>query len=392
MKTLPAYIGAAAFGLKMGVFLPGSDLVGDIAGRAEDLDRDGLLHDGDVICITESVVARVQDNIVTTDQVAEEVRAKLSLEPTATLGVVFPIASRNRFSVTLEGLSKAVNRGKVIVQLSYPQDEVGNQVIDPAYVKGQGGPDSVLRHGDIPSEMLIHPVTKIDYGAYYADVIRTQGAEPVIIYGNDPLTILGEKPEGIIVADIRTREQTKAKLQEVFPNCITLQDICNQGAVSSKWGLLGSNMSSAGKLKLLPRDGDQITGDVQAEILKRTGRKVEVLIYGDGAYKDPGTGIYELADPVTTFGHTAGLDNCIRGGVKYKMLADKLHAEGRAVSEIEAAIQAAREQDLGSDSMETEGTTPRRMTDILASLADLVSGSSDAGTPVILVKDIFRPT
>lgn len=392
MKTLPAYIGAAAFGLKMGVFLPGSDLVGEIARRAEDLARDGLLDDGDVICVTESVVARVQDNIVTTDQVAKEVRAKLSLAPTATLGIVFPIASRNRFSVTLEGLSKAVNRGKVVVQLSYPQDEVGNQVVDPAYVESQGGLGKVLRHEDIPSEMLTHPVTEIDYGAYYADVIKQQGAEPVIIYANDPLAILDEKPQGIIAADIRTREATKAKLQEVFPNCITLQDICSQGDIASRWGLLGSNMSSTGKLKLLPRDGDEITRDIQAAILARTGRKVEVLIYGDGAYKDPGTGIYELADPVTTFGHTPGLDDSIRGGVKYKMLADKLHAEGKSVQEIENSILAAREQELPSDSLETEGTTPRRMTDILASLADLVSGSSDAGTPVILVKDIFRPT
>ena len=390
MKTLPAYIGAAAFGLKMGVFLPGSDLVGEVAGRAEDLARDGLLDDGDVICVTESVVARVQDNIVTTDQVAEEVRTKLNLKPTATLGVVFPIASRNRFSVALEGLSKAVAQGKVVVQLSYPQDEVGNQVIDPAYVRSQGGMGKVLRHEDMPDEMLLHPVTKIDYGSYYAEVIRQQGAEPVIIYANDPVTILSEEPHGIIAADIRTREQTQAKLREVFANCITLQDICNQGDVASKWGLLGSNMSSAGKLKLLPRDGDEITKDIQAEILKRTNRKVEVLIYGDGAYKDPGTGIYELADPMTTFGSTPGLDNCIRGGVKYKMLADKLHAEGRSTSEIEASIQAARQIDPKSNSIESEGTTPRMMTDILASLADLVSGSSDAGTPVILVKNIYR--
>lgn len=390
MKTLPAYIGSAAFGLKMGVFLPGCDLVGEVSKRAGDLDGDGLLDDGDVICITESVVARVQNNIVTTDQVATEVKAKLSLQPTSTLGVVFPIASRNRFSVALEGLAKAVPQGKVVVQFSHPEDEVGNQVIDPVYVQGHGGVGAVLYHKDIPGELLLHPVTNIDYGSYYTDVIRRQGATPVIIYANDPQVILAEKPDGIIAADIRTRLETKAKLQETFANVITLQDLCSNGDIASQWGLLGSNMSSDGKLKLAPRNGDKITKEIQDEILRRTGHKVEVLIYGDGAYKDPGTGIYELADPVTTFGCTPGLDSCVRGGVKYKMLADRLHAEGKSIPEIEAAIQEARAGNLEADSIETEGTTPRKMTDILASLADLVSGSSDAGTPVVLVKSIFR--
>ncbi|NMB45655.1 MAG: hypothetical protein GX998_04510 [Firmicutes bacterium] len=390
MKTLPEYIGSAALGLRMGVFLPGTDLIGELAALAEELNRDGLLDDGDVICVTESVVARVQNNIVTTDQVGEEVRAKLGLEATSTLGVVFPIASRNRFSVVLEGLAKAVAQGRVVVQLSHPQDEVGNQVIDPIYVETHGGFGAVLYHQDMPEELLLHPVTKIDYGSYYREVIRRQGAEPLILYANDPRAILAEQPDGIIVADIRTREQTRAKLQNSFANCITLQDICNNGDIASQWGLLGSNMSSEGKLKLAPRDGDEITTNIQTEIWRRTGRKVEVLIYGDGAYKDPETGIYELADPVTTFGSTPGLNNCVRGGVKYKMLADKLHAEGRSVEEIEAAIEEARNSDLDADSMETEGTTPRKMTDILASLADLVSGSSDAGTPVILVKSVYK--
>ncbi len=390
MRTLPDYVGSAAFGLKMGVFLPGSDLIGEVASRAEDLARDGLLDDGDVICITESVVARVQENFVTTDEVAKEVATKLDLKPTSTLGVVFPIASRNRFSVALEGLSQAVPQGRVIVQLSYPYDEVGNQVIDPAYVEAQGKSEGVLYHADLPKDMLLHPVTKIDYGGYYADVIREAGAQPVIMYGNDPMAILSEEPDGVIAADIRTREQTKAKIKQKFANCITLQDLCSNGPVASQWGLLGSNMSSKGKLKLAPRDGNQIAQDVQDEILRRTRRKVQVLIYGDGAYKDPGTGIYELADPVTSFGATPGLDNCVRGGVKYKMLADRLYAEGKPVQEIEAAIKEAKNRDLDAGSMETEGTTPRRMTDILASLADLVSGSSDAGTPVILIKSIFR--
>ena len=390
MKTLPAYIGSAAFGVKMGIFVPGSDLVGEIASRSEELNRDGLLHDGDVICITESVVARVQNNIVTVEEVAAEVKKKLKLKDTSTLGVVYPIASRNRFSVVLQALAKAVPRGKVVVQFSYPNDEVGNQVIDPAYAGAHGGPDAVLYHRDIPKEMLLHPVTRIDYGGYYEEIISREGAQAVILYANDPQAVIAEQPEGVIAADIRTRKKTQNEIQRVLDNCITLQDLCSTGEIGSEWGLLGSNMSSDGKLKLAPRNCQEITQSVQQEILRRTGRKVEVLIYGDGAYKDPDTGIWELADPVTTFGCTSGLRNQMRCGVKYKMLVDQLHAQGKSFAEIEEAIEEAKANELGPDSMQAEGTTPRRLTDILATLADLVSGSADAGTPVVLIKGIYQ--
>ena len=176
----------------------------------------------------------------------------------------------------------------------------------------------------------------------------------------------------------------------MLDNCITLQDLCSSGEIASEWGLLGSNMSSDGKLKLAPRGCQEITQSVQEEILRRTGRRVEVLIYGDGAYKDPGTGIWELADPVTTFGCTPGLCNLMRCGVKYKMLVDQLYAQGKSFAEIEQAIAEAKANDLGPGSMEAEGTTPRRLTDILATLADLVSGSADAGTPVVLIKGIYQ--
>ncbi|MGI6566454.1 MAG: coenzyme F420-0:L-glutamate ligase [Limnochordia bacterium] len=390
MKTLPGYIGSAAFGIKMGIFVPGSDLIGEIASRSEELSRDGLLDDGDVICITESVVARVQNNIVTVEQVAAEVKEKLGLEDTSTLGVVYPIASRNRFSVVLQGLAKAVPKGKVVVQFSYPNDEVGNQVIDPAYAAASGGPDAVLYHREIPQEMLLHPVTRIDYGSYYKEIIGRQGAQAVILYANDPLAVMAEQPDGVIAADIRTRRETQRRIQEELDNCITLQDLCSNGEIRSEWGLLGSNMSSDGKLKLAPRDCEKITQAVQSEILQRTGRTVEVLIYGDGAYKDPATGIYELADPVTTFGSTPGLRDQVRCGVKYKMLVDHLHAQGKSFDEIERAIKEAQANDLSPDSMTTEGTTPRRLKDILATLADLVSGSADAGTPVVLIKGIYQ--
>ena len=180
------------------------------------------------------------------------------------------------------------------------------------------------------------------------------------------------------------------QIKEALSNCITLQDICSTGSIRSEWGLLGSNMSSDGKLKLAPRDCQEFTQSVQKEILRRTGRKVEVLIYGDDAYKDPETGIWELADPVTTFGCTSGLQEKMRCGVKYKMLVDQLHSQGKSFAEIEEAIEEAKAKGFGPDSIETEGTTPRRLTDVLATLADLVSGSADAGTPVVLIKGIYQ--
>jgi F420-0:gamma-glutamyl ligase len=388
LNRLPSYIGPAALGLKMGVFVPGSDLVGDIVERAKDCARDGLIDDGDVLCITESVVARVQDNFVTTDDVAQEIRRALGVKAGSTVGVLFPIVSRNRFSLILEGIAKAVPGGQVIVQLSYPRDEVGNQTINPRYLEKLDLVEDYIPSEGLDAGAFVHPVTKVDYVAYYQQIIEDEGATPRIYFSNKATRIAQFNPDGIVVADVHDRQETKAKLEQVFANAVTLQELCSSGRSWSEWGLLGSNKSAGNRLKLAPRDGDKIVRDIQARIKEATGKQIEVIIYGDGAYKDPTTGIYELADPQTVFAATSGLQNRMRTGLKYKYLADVLHFEGKNEAEIEAVIESKRGDVLPDDSMESEGTTPRQLTDVLASLADLVSGSADAGTPVVLIKGL----
>lgn len=385
MVKLPEYIGPIAFGVKMGVIVPGMDIVQTVFNHLAHCHRDGLLEDGDIICITESVVARAQNNYVTTADVAGEIREKLHLSPGGRLGLVFPIASRNRFALVLRGLAMALPRGEVIVQLSFPYDEVGNQVIDPDFA-GSLGRD-LLTLKDLDGQEFLHPVTGIDYIRLYGEIISEAGAVPQIFLCNDPLRILDYRPDAVIAADIHSREQTRAKISALHPRCITLDQICNSGAAYSEWGLLGSNISSGERIKLAPREGSKIVGDLQRLVQERLGAQVEVMIYGDGAYRDPTTGIYELADPRPAFAATAGLDR-YREGIKYKYLADYyFHEEGKTVAEIEKLLQEQGENlSDGGGKEAREGTTPRRMEDVVASLADLVSGSSDAGTPLVIVK------
>lgn len=396
MSRLPEYIGPAAFGLRMGLVVPGGDVVGMIVDAVAGCDRDGLLEDGDVICITESVVARSQNNFVSTGRVAAEVRAKLGLGPGARLGVVWPITSRNRFSLILRGLAEAVGPGgEVVIQLPFPDDEVGNRIVPPEFVEALGrGAGDVIRREEFAGRGFVHPITGMDYPAFYEDIVRGAGAHPVVYLGNDPRQIGDWRPDGVLIANVHGRERTRALVAAVVPNCLGLGDLCNTnhtGEGWSEWGLMGSNMSAANRLKLAPREGELVAGAVQARVAERLGRHVEVLIYGDGAYKDPTSGIYELADPQPGFGSTAGFKGSgMREGLKYKYLADVLLAEGKEPAEIEALLAAGkRERHLARDNALNGGTTPRRLEDLVASLADLVSGSADAGTPVIVVKGFF---
>lgn len=391
MAKLPGYIGPAAFGLKMGVVVPGSDLLTMIIDVVRDCDRDQLVDDGDVFCITESVLARAQDNYVTTSAVAAELRERLEIAEDARIGVIFPIASRNRFAMVLEAFAMAVPKGEVIVQLSWPRDEVGNQIVSETFTSSLG---KVYSDPITPQELkgysFRHPITDIDYIDYYRQTIERQGARANIHLSNDPQYILTLNPEAVIIADIHSRERTCQALTGKIKT-LTLSDLCSSPLQPawSEWGLLGSNMSTGERIKLPPRDASAFAQDVQREIAELTGKEVEVIVYGDGAYKDPSTQIYELADPQPVFGATDGFANAMRGGFKYKYLADLYHQQGCSTGEIEDML--AQKQLTGSHSqMEVEGTTPRRMEDIIASLADLVSGSADAGTPLILVKGFFR--
>lgn len=385
MSKLPEYVGPLAFGVKMGLIVHGMDIVKNVFDQLVHCHRDGLLHNGDIVCITESVVARAQNNYVTTADVAREVGEKMSLSPEGRLGLVFPIASRNRFALVLRGFSLALPRGEVIVQLSFPYDEVGNQIIDPDFACALGR--ELITLEDLGEREFPHPVTGIDYIRLYRDTISEAGATPRIILSNDPLQILQYSPDGVIAADIHSRARTKKLIAAHHPCCLTLDQFCNSGPAYSEWGLLGSNLSAGEKIKLAPREGPAIVTGLQRLAKEKLGVHLEVMIYGDGAYRDPTTGIYELADPQTTIAATAGL-NRYREGIKYKYLADHYYLEkGKSVAEIEKLLEEQKQDAAGGAAKEAcEGTTPRRMNDVVASLADLVSGSSDAGTPLVIVK------
>lgn len=384
MLKLPKYIGPMAFGLKMGVILPGMSIVDTVYEQLDRCHQDGLLHDGDVVCITESVVARAQNNYVTTGDIAREVRLKLGLSPKGRVAVIFPIASRNRFSMILKGIAQAVPQGEVVVQFSFPRDEVGNLVICPDFVKELG--KDLITLEDLGERRFKHPITGVDYMELYRSVIQSAGAEALIFFCNDPLRVAEFKPDGVIGADIHTRAETKKIIKQVVGNCIGLDNLCNEGRARSEWGLLGSNMSAGDKLKLAPREGMQLVNELQQRLAEQLKVRVEVMIYGDGAYRDPSSGIYELADPQPAFAATDGLKG-FREGLKLKYLADHYyHEHGKSASEIEQILEQSRKNCLPGDSIEKEGTTPRKMEDVLASLADLISGSADAGTPVVLIK------
>lgn len=390
MSKLPEYIGVSAFGIKMGVIVPGSDVVQMVCESLAHCDNDGLLDSGDTVCITESVVARAQNNYVNVGIIAEEVRRKLNIGNKARLGVVFPILSRNRFSLIMQGLAAAVNQGEVIVQLSQPADEVGNQLLPYDFAEKIGKHSEDIIKTDEIGTRFKHPITGVDYIGLYEDIIKRQGARATIFLCNDPLRIKEYQPDGTVVASIHTRDRIKNKLMAAGQNCITLQEICNSGGSAwSEWGLLGSNLSSGDKLKLAPRQANQLADQLQAKVKEELGKHIEVIVYGDGAYCDPSTRIYELADPQPALGMTQGLRGRYREGLKYKYLVDKMLDEGIKADNIEAFLEAKMKQQYSRDSVETEGTTPRKVEDLIASLADLVSGSADAGTPLILVKNFL---
>ena len=390
MGKLPDYIGPCAFGIKMGVITPHCDLLGMVHGAMQQCANDYFLDDGDVICITESVVARAQNNFVTTDDIAAELRTKYNVKASDRLGVLFPITSRNRFALILKGIAKAVSQGEVIVQFSFPCDEVGNMIVTPEFA------DSCEINGMLEYEEIqhscSHPITKIDYPGYYKKIIEAEGARAKVYLSSNPEIMTALKPDCVVIANIHERHTTREMMRGKIPSYLTLQDICNDPSrpAWSEWGLLGSNMSSDNLLNLAPRDGDTFALSVQQIIYDQLGKKVEVIIYGDGAYKDPVTGIYELADPQPCLGSTAAFkEGRMREGIKYKLVADSAHAEGKSIAEIEALLTEHRQKKFGQDEMVSEGTTPRKLEDLIASLADLVSGSADAGTPLILVKGIF---
>ena len=350
------------------------------------------LRDRDVVCVTESVVARSQGNYATVGAIAKDVRTKTG---GGTVGVIFPILSRNRFAICLRGIAAGCQ--KVVLMLSYPSDEVGNALVSLDRVDEAGiNPYSDVLTLERYRSLFgygVHEFTGVDYVAYYADLIRECGAEVEILFANRPRTIL-EYTDTVITCDIHTRARTKRILREAGARVVlSLDDILDApvdgSGCNEKYGLLGSNKATEETVKLFPRDCQGLVEDIQARLLSATGKHVEVMVYGDGAFKDPQGKIWELADPVVSPAFTEGLRGT-PNELKLKYLADNDFAalSGEALRDAIKASIRAKDADL-KGKMASEGTTPRQLTDLIGSLCDLTSGSGDKGTPVVLIQGYF---
>ncbi len=386
-------VGTVSRGIRCPIIREGDDLARIVVDSVlEAAASEGYeMRNRDVVGITESVVARAQGNYASVDAIAADVRAKLGGE---TVGVIFPILSRNRFAICLRGIARGSK--KIVLMLSYPSDEVGNELVsldklDEAKVNPFSDVLSLERYRALFGENL-HPFTLVDYVQYYSDLIREEGAEVEVVFANDPRVILNYT-KNVLACDIHTRARTKRLLWGAGAEKVCgLDDILTApvdgSGCNEKYGLLGSNKSTEGTVKLFPRDCQDLVREIQNQFLDRCGKLVEVMVYGDGAFKDPVGKIWELADPVVSPAYTAGLEGT-PNELKLKYLADNDYADlsGDALkSAIESAIRA--KGDLAG-SMASQGTTPRRLTDLIGSLCDLTSGSGDKGTPIIHIQGYF---
>ena len=387
-------VGTISRGIRCPIIREGDDLATIVTESVlEAAASEGFeLRDRDVISITESIVARAQGNYVSVDAIAEDVRRKLG---GGTIGVIFPIISRNRFAICLRGIAKGAK--KVVLMLSYPSDEVGNALItldqlDASGVNPYTDVLSLERYRELFGENK-HEFTGVDYVAYYGDLIRSCGAEVEIIFANHAKAILNYA-DCILNCDIHTRARTKRILKEAGAKVVcSLDDIMTEpidgSGCNEKYGLLGSNKSTEDTVKLFPRECRQLVLDIQARIMAATGKHVEVMVYGDGAFKDPQGKIWELADPVVSPAFTDGLVGT-PNELKLKYLADNDYKDLTGEALKEAISKSIREKN-GSlvGNMASQGTTPRQLTDLIGSLCDLTSGSGDKGTPVVLVQGYF---
>ena len=387
-------VGTVSRGIRTPIIRSGDDLAEIVTNSLLEAAReDGFaLRDRDIVAMTEAIVARAQGNYATVDDIAADVRAKLGGE---TIGVIFPILSRNRFAICLRGIAKGCK--KVVLMLSYPSDEVGNHLIslDAVDEKGVDPYKDVLTLEQYRQLFGYekHPFTGVDYVAYYQELIQDCGAEVEIIFANDPRAIL-PYTKHVLCCDIHTRQRTKRLLRAAGAVSVYgLDDILtapvNGSGYNEKYGLLGSNKATEDQVKLFPRDCQDLVEDIQKRLLDQTGKHVEVMVYGDGAFKDPVGKIWELADPVVSPAYTAGLEGT-PNELKLKYLADNDFADlsGEALRE---AIKDRIHQKDGNlvGQMVSEGTTPRRLTDLIGSLCDLTSGSGDKGTPVVFIQGYF---
>ncbi len=387
-------VGTISRGIRCPIIREGDNLV-DIAVTSvlEAAESEGFtLRDRDVIALTESIVARAQGNYASVQNIADDVRAKLGGE---TVGVIFPILSRNRFAINLKGI--AMGAKKVVLMLSYPSDEVGNALLtydqlDDAGINPYSDVLTLEKYRELFGENK-HEFTGVDYVDYYASIVKEAGAEVEVIFANQAKTILNYT-DCVINCDIHTRVRTKRILRENGAKVVCgLDDILtssvNGSGFNEKYGLLGSNKSTEDKIKLFPQECKDLVVAIQESILEKTGKHVEVMVYGDGAFKDPQGKIWELADPVVSPAFTDGLKGT-PNELKLKYLADNDFANLSGAELKEAISKSIKEKDdnlVGN--MASQGTTPRQLTDLIGSLCDLTSGSGDKGTPIILIQGYF---
>ena len=394
MEQKERRVGTVSRGIRCPIIRAGDDLAALVtesvllAAESEGFE----LRDRDVISVTESIVARAQDNYAGVEDIAADVKNKLGGE---TVGVIFPILSRNRFAICLRGIAKGAK--KVVLMLSYPSDEVGNQLVsldklDEAGVNPYSDVLTLAKYRELFGDNK-HEFTGVDYVSYYEGLIRECGADVEIIFANQPKAIL-EYADCIINCDIHTRARTKRILRAAGAKVVCgLDDLMNESingsGYNTRYGLLGSNKATEDTVKLFPNECKDLVLDIQSRVLKATGKHVEVMVYGDGAFKDPQGKIWELADPVVSPAFTDGLIGT-PNELKLKYLADNDYKDLTG-EELKAAISASireKEESLVGN-MASEGTTPRQLTDLIGSLCDLTSGSGDKGTPVVLVQGYF---
>ena len=387
-------VGTISRGIRGPIIREGDNLV-DITVNCvlEAAESEGFsLRDRDVIALTESIVARAQGNYASVEDIAADVKAKLG---GGTIGVIFPILSRNRFAICLKGI--AMGAKKVVLMLSYPSDEVGNALLtydqlDDAGINPYSDVLTLEKYRDLFGEN-VHEFTGVDYVEYYSNIIREAGAEVEVIFANNPRTIL-KYTDCILTCDIHTRKRTKRILLENGAKVVCgLDDILtasvNGSGFNAKYGLLGSNKSTEDKIKLFPQECQDLVESIQSEILKKTDKHVEVMVYGDGAFKDPQGKIWELADPVVSPAFTSGLVGT-PNELKLKYLADNDFKNLSGAELKDAISKSIKEKDKNLvGNMASQGTTPRQLTDLIGSLCDLTSGSGDKGTPIILIQGYF---
>ncbi len=387
-------VGTVSRGIRGPIIREGDDIASIVVDSVlKASSTDGFeIRDRDIICVTESVVARAQGNYASVEAIAEDVRNKLGGE---TVGVIFPILSRNRFAICLKGI--AMGAKKIVLMLSYPSDEVGNALltmdqVDEAGINPYSDVLSLEKYRELFGENK-HQFTGVDYVQYYSDLVKETGAEVEVVFANHPEDILAYT-KNVLACDIHTRARTKRILKEKGADIVLgmddiLTESVNGSGYNSKFGLLGSNKATEDSIKLFPEDSKHVVMDIQKQILEKTGKHVESMIYGDGAFKDPVGKIWELADPQVGVEYTEGLEGT-PNELKLKYLADNDFA-ALSGDDLKEAIKGRIKEKDGSlvGKMESEGTTPRQLTDLIGSLCDLTSGSGDKGTPIIHIQGYF---